>query len=59
MKMADVRARAKTMGIPTARKGKEKLIREIQRGEGNRDCYNRGESRTCGQVVCAWRDGCK
>ncbi|MGB2998167.1 MAG: SAP domain-containing protein [Phycisphaerae bacterium] len=57
--MADVRARAKTMGITTARKGKEDLIREIQRGEGNRDCYNRGESQTCGQVACTWRDGCK
>lgn len=59
MKMPQVRARAKAIGLRTGRKRKETLIREIQRREGNRDCYNRGERRTCGQAACAWRDDCK
>ncbi len=59
MKMPQVRARAREMGIPAGRKRKEDLVREIQAREGNRDCYNRGQGRTCGQDACAWRDDCK
>ena len=59
MKQADIRSRAKRMGISPFGKSKEMLIREIQRAENNRDCYNRGESTTCGQVGCTWRDDCK
>ena len=59
MKMAEIRTRARSAGIKTARKTKQALIREIQRTEGNRDCYDRGESQVCGQEGCAWRDNCK
>jgi len=59
MNMAQIRALAARLGIKTNRKSKEILIREIQRAEGNRDCYNRGESQTCGQVGCAWRADCQ
>jgi hypothetical protein len=59
MKMQELRARAKTLGINSIRKGKEALIRGIQQAEGNRDCFNRGESQTCGQLACAWRSDCK
>ena len=59
MKMQAVRARAKALGINGNRKSKEALIRGIQQAEGNRDCFNRGESRTCGQLACAWRSDCK
>ena len=58
MKVAEIRARAKSMGIKSARKTKEQLIREIQLGESNRDCFNRGESAACGQATCAWRAEC-
>ncbi len=58
MKMADVRSHARQMGIKPARKTKETLIREIQRAESNRDCYNRGERDACGQETCAWRADC-
>jgi hypothetical protein len=34
-----------------------KLIRSIQRAEGNVDCYRRGR-RECEQMDCAWRDHC-
>jgi len=59
MKLADIRSRAKRMSISSFGKSKETLIREIQRAENNRDCYNRGESTTCGQVGCTWHDDCK
>ncbi len=59
MKMPQVRAQAKALGLTTGRKTKEALVREIQQAEGNRDCFNRGESETCGQAGCAWRDDCK
>jgi len=59
MKMQEIRARAKALGINSLRKGKETLIREIQKAEGNRDCFNRGESQTCGQLACAWRSDCR
>ena len=59
MKMQEIRARAGTLGINSLRKGKEALIREVQKAEGNRDCFNRGESQTCGQLACAWRSDCR
>ncbi|HUU89799.1 MAG TPA: SAP domain-containing protein [Phycisphaerae bacterium] len=59
MKMAEVRSHAKQMGIKSVRKTKETLIREIQRAESNRDCYNRGERDTCAQEACAWRAECR
>jgi hypothetical protein len=34
-----------------------KLIRGIQRAEGNIDCYHRGETH-CSQMDCVWRDHC-
>lgn len=59
MKMTEIRVKAKTLGVNVMRKSKEAVIREIQRTEGNRDCFNRGQSQTCGQARCAWRDECK
>jgi len=34
-----------------------KLIRSIQRAEGNIDCYRR-DQRQCEQRDCVWRDHC-
>lgn len=34
-----------------------KLIRSIQRAEGNIDCYRQGETH-CDRMDCAWRDHC-
>ena len=59
MKMAEVRTLAKKKGINTFSKTKESLIREIQRAESCRDCFNRGQSASCGQTHCAWRSDCK
>jgi hypothetical protein len=58
MKMTDIRATAKAKGLNPVGKNKEALIREIQRAEKNRDCFNRGESKTCSQTLCTWRSDC-
>ena len=34
-----------------------KLVRSIQRAEGNIDCYRRGRQQ-CDRMSCAWRDHC-
>jgi hypothetical protein len=59
MKMQEVRTLAKKRGINPFGKTKEALIRETQRAEHFRDCFNRGESASCGQTHCAWRSDCK
>jgi hypothetical protein len=59
MKMAEVVSIAKAKGLTAFGKKKEELIRRIQLAENNRDCFNRGESKTCGQTACAWRGDCK
>ena len=59
MKLAEVRAIAKSKGIISFGKTREALVREIQRTERNRDCFNRGQSTSCGQARCAWREDCR
>ncbi|HUU09276.1 MAG TPA: SAP domain-containing protein [Phycisphaerae bacterium] len=59
MKMAEVQRIAKSKGVKSTLKSKEALVREIQRAENNRDCFNRGERDACGQETCAWRVDCK
>jgi len=59
MKIQEIRVLAKALGINSLRKSKESLIRDIQKAEGNRECFNRGESQTCGQLACAWRTDCR
>ena len=59
MKMNEIRILAKAKGINSVGKTKEALIRGIQTAERNRDCFNRGESTTCGQAACVWRIDCK
>jgi hypothetical protein len=57
MKMVDVKARAKLFGIKTRQKKKGDLIREIQRAEGNFDCF--GTAREyCDQEDCCFREDC-
>jgi hypothetical protein len=59
MKMSAIVSVAKEKGVNAFGKKKVDLVREIQRAEKNRDCFNRGESATCGQAACAWRSDCK
>lgn len=57
MKMQEIRAKAKALGINSFGKKKADLIREIQRAEGNFDCF--GTARDyCDQLECCFRDLC-
>lgn len=58
MKLEQVRAIAKEMGINPGQIKKAELIRAIQRAEGNDDCFGTGQSQSCGQAGCLWRDDC-
>jgi hypothetical protein len=42
MKLTEVKTVAKSKGVNPVGKTKESLIREIQKTERNRDCFNRG-----------------
>lgn len=57
MKMADVRKKAKALGIKTSRKSKGDVIREIQAAEGNIVCFGKAGDH-CDQHNCCWRDDC-
>lgn len=57
MKMQEVRILAKKMGINSFAKTKAELIREIQRKEGNYDCYGTAQG-YCDQEGCSFRSAC-
>jgi hypothetical protein len=57
VKMQAVKVKAKAMGINSFGKSKVELIREIQRKEGNFDCYGLAEG-SCDQNECCFRESC-
>jgi hypothetical protein len=57
MKMSEIAAKAKSLGLKSFGLKQEDLIRDIQRAEGNFDCY--GTATTyCDQMGCAFRTLC-
>ncbi len=58
-KLQDVRAMARKMGIDTRNRTLTELIREIQKAEGNEDCFLSGQVVECGQTNCLWREDCE
>ena len=57
MKMQEIRQMAKKMGINSFGKTKTDLIREIQRKEGNFDCFGTATD-DCDQSECLFRFPC-
>ncbi len=57
MRMQEIRALAKSLGINSFGKSKVDLIKEIQRKEGNFDCYGSAAD-YCDQVACLFRTPC-
>lgn len=57
MKMQEVRVMAKRLGINSFGKRKADLIREIQRAEGNFDCFGSAQDH-CDQTDCSFRPLC-
>lgn len=58
MKMEEIKEVAKGLGVKPGKMKKADLIKEIQKAEGNVDCYNSGNKESCGQDACAWREDC-
>ena len=57
MKMNEVKNIAKLLGIKSFGKGKVELIKEIQRKQGNFDCFGTAEG-YCDQLECLFRASC-
>jgi hypothetical protein len=58
MRMAEVREKAKELGIKPGRMRKADLIHAIQTAEGNTPCFQTGVD-DCGESDCCWRDECQ
>jgi hypothetical protein len=57
MKIEEVKAKAKEVGVKPGRMNKTDLIRAIQRHEGNVACFKNGVE-NCEQMNCLWRQDC-
>ena len=57
MKMNEIRGIAKNLGINSFGKSKVELIKEIQRKQGNFDCFGTAED-FCDQLECLFRASC-
>ena len=57
MKINEVRALGKSLGINSFGKSKAELIKEIQREQGNFDCFGTAND-YCDQLECLFRGSC-
>jgi hypothetical protein len=57
MKMQDIRLLGKKLGLKSFGKTKAEFIREIQRAEGNFDCFGTAAG-ACDQLGCCFRSIC-
>jgi hypothetical protein len=55
--MNEIRVIAKSLGINSFGKNKAELIKEIQRKQGNFDCYG-SATEYCDQLNCLFRSSC-
>jgi hypothetical protein len=58
MKLEDVRIIAKSRGVQPNSLTKTKLIKTLQAGEGNFDCFATPRNGECDQLGCLWREDC-
>ncbi len=58
MKLDEIKGKAKGLGIACSKMKKEDIIREIQRKEGNFDCFGTVANNECDQEACCWREDC-
>lgn len=57
MKVADIRKKAKSLGVESGKLGKKELVRAIQAAEGNPQCFDSGRA-DCSEAKCCWRSDC-
>ena len=58
MNLQKIRAIAKQHQINSSGLSKTELIHEIQRQEGNFDCFGTASGDVCDQLGCLWREDC-
>lgn len=58
MKLEEVRTIAKSHRIKPGHLSKTELIKTIQSGEGNFDCFATAYDGECDQVDCLWPEDC-
>ena len=58
MKMQEIMAMAKELGVMTKNMKKTELVKAIQRAEGNADCFRAMDPQKCNQTDCLWRQDC-
>ena len=57
MKMAEVKDKAKSLGIKNGKMKKEQLIHAIQSAENYTPCFGTSNGQ-CDQIYCCFRDDC-
>ena len=57
MKTADVKKKAKKLGVKVSKMNKSDMIRAIQAAEGNFPCFGTA-AEYCDQFNCFWREDC-
>ena len=57
MTVKELQKMAKAMGIKTSGLKKPEMIKQIQRTEGNFDCFGTATS-YCDQISCLFREDC-
>jgi len=58
MKVADIKVRARKMGIQPGKMNKRDLIRAIQAAENNIVCFATERVDSCEEHACLWRPDC-
>lgn len=58
LNIADLKKKAKRLGIHAGDMNKTQLIRAIQTTEGNFPCFKTPTDNKCDQHGCAWREDC-
>ena len=58
MDIQEIRTIAKAHSIHPGKHGKTELIKSIQLGEGNFDCFATAFAGECDQSGCSWREDC-
>lgn len=58
MELEEIRTFADSLGIPSGELSKTELIKSVQLGEGNFDCYGSASIGECDQLGCNWRADC-
>lgn len=58
MKINEIKEIARQHDLKTGKASKSKLIRVMQKAEGNTECFNSNSSEECRQLNCLWRGDC-